>query len=157
MALLLVSLIGLAQQQAASAATSGGAGISASRQGDQAALLRITGKAQALEVRAGRALPVKFLSGDAGALAPTAHSLLVDQASPVQAVAAPAAMPLRQASTNQPRAPPFARAERSPTAPSNHSPFFRVAIRAAAAGRSAPRGAPFSEHAQCNASRHSRR
>src|SRR5689334_9412313 len=51
MALLLVSLIGLAQQQAASAATSGGAGISASRQGDQAALPRIAGKAQALEVR----------------------------------------------------------------------------------------------------------
>ena len=107
MALLLVSLIGLAQQQASSAATSGG-GISASRQGDHAALLRITGKAQALEVRAGRALPVKFLGGDAGALAPTAHSLLVGQASPIQAVAAPAAVSSRQPSTNQPRAPPFA-------------------------------------------------
>ncbi|MDX8537233.1 hypothetical protein RFM23_06310 [Mesorhizobium abyssinicae] len=108
MALLLVSLLGLAQQQAMSAAASGGAGISVARQGDQVALLRITGKTQALEIRAGRALPVKFLSSGTGALAPATLALLVDQVSPIQAVAAPAAAHSRQASSNQPRAPPFA-------------------------------------------------
>lgn len=110
MALLLVSLLGLAQSQvmASSAAAAGGAGISVARQADQVALLRITGKTRALEVRAGRALPVKFLNGDPGALAPAAHFLLIDRASPVQAVAAPAPLRLRQACANQPRAPPFA-------------------------------------------------
>ncbi|WP_292104668.1 hypothetical protein [Mesorhizobium sp.] len=108
MALLLVSLLGLAQQQAIGAAASGGAGISVARQGDQVALLRITGKTQALEIRAGRALPVKFLSGGTGALAPAVLALLVDQVSPIQAAAAPAAPHSRQASSNQPRAPPFA-------------------------------------------------
>ncbi|RVC73617.1 hypothetical protein EN745_32110 [Mesorhizobium sp. M4A.F.Ca.ET.022.05.2.1] len=98
--LLPVSLLGLAQQQAISAAASGGAGISLARQGDQVALPRITGKTQALELRAGRALPVQFLSSDAGALALAAHILLVDQNSPIQAAAAPAAISARQASTN---------------------------------------------------------
>ncbi|TGS80958.1 hypothetical protein EN818_30750, partial [Mesorhizobium sp. M3A.F.Ca.ET.175.01.1.1] len=93
---------------AISAAASCGAGISVARQGDQVALLRITGKTQALEIRAGRALPVKFLGSANGALAPATLALLVDQVSPIQAAAAPAATSARQASTNQPRAPPAA-------------------------------------------------
>lgn len=109
-ALLLVSLLGLAQSQvvASNAAVSGGAGISVTRQGDAVALLRVTGKTQALEVRAGRALPVKFVSGNPGTLAPSVDLLLADLASPVQPVAAPAVMLARQASANQPRAPPLA-------------------------------------------------
>ena len=109
-ALLLVSLLGLAQSQvvASNAAVSAGAGISVAPQGDAVALLRVTGKTQALEVRAGRALPVKFVSGNPGMLAPAVDLLLVDLASPTQSAAAPAIVPTRQAGANQPRAPPLA-------------------------------------------------
>ncbi|WP_145721805.1 hypothetical protein [Mesorhizobium tianshanense] len=106
MALLLLSLLCLVQSEATASTTavSGGASISMARQGDAVALLR--GKTQALEIRTGRPIPIKFAGGNPGALPPEAAFLLLDQALPVSAVAASATVPAPQASANQPRAPP---------------------------------------------------
>ncbi|WP_301006048.1 hypothetical protein [Mesorhizobium sp.] len=110
MALLVLALVGFAQAEvsASTAAASGGAGISASRQGETLALLRVTGKAQAVEVRAGRPLPIKLVNGNPGTLAPAPDFLAAGQALPAQASIVPAfvAAPLSRA--NQPRAPPTA-------------------------------------------------
>lgn len=108
MALLVLALVGFAQAEisASTATASGGAGISATRQGETLALLRITGKAQAVEVRAGRPLPIKLVSGNPGALHPAGDFLVAGQALPAQPSIVPAfaAAPLSLA--NQPRAPP---------------------------------------------------
>lgn len=105
-ALLLLSLLCLVQADATAA--SGGAGISAARQGDVAALLRITGKTHALEIRTARPVPIKFVSGTSGALAPEAAFLLLDRAPAVQVAFASAFVAPTRASANQPRAPPSA-------------------------------------------------
>jgi hypothetical protein len=109
-ALLLLSLLCLVQSDVttSTAATSGGAGVSMVRQGDVAALLSITGKTQGLEIRTGRPVPTKFVSGNPGVLPSEAAFLLVDQVSWVQAAALSATLHAPQASTNQPRAPPSA-------------------------------------------------
>lgn len=110
MALLLLSLLCLGQSEATASATavSGGAGISAARQGDVAALLRITGKTQALEIRTARPVPIKFVGGTPGALPPAAAFLLLDRLPTVQPAFASAFVSQPRASANQPRAPPSA-------------------------------------------------
>lgn len=106
MALLLLSLLCLVQSEAtaSAAAASGGAGITTARQGDAVMLPR--GKAQALEVRIGQPLPIKFVTGNPGALPPEYAFFLLNPASPVRAWAVHAFVPAPQASANQPRAPP---------------------------------------------------
>ncbi|WP_246505817.1 hypothetical protein [Mesorhizobium silamurunense] len=110
MALLVLALVGFAQAEvsASTAAASGGAGISATRQGETLALLRVTGKAQAVEARAGRPLPIKLVSGDPGTLAPVTDFLVAGQALPAQASIAPVFVAAPFSHANQPRAPPTA-------------------------------------------------
>ncbi|CCV14272.1 hypothetical protein [Mesorhizobium sp. STM 4661] len=106
MALLLLSLLCLVQSEATASATaaSGGAGITTARQGDAVALPR--GKAQPLEIRSGRLLPIKFVSGNPGALPPESAFFLLNRVSPVRASGVYAFVTAPQASANQPRAPP---------------------------------------------------
>jgi hypothetical protein len=108
MALLMLALLGFAQAgiSASAVSLSGGSSISAARQGDTVALLRTTGKAQALEVRASRPLPIKLVSGHPGALAPTSDFLIIGQALPAETGGTPAAGAATPSRTNQPRAPP---------------------------------------------------
>ena len=110
MALLMLALLSLAQTEisASTAPFSGGSSISAARQGDMIALLRTTGKAQALEVRASRPLPIKLVSGNPGALAPASDFLFIGQASPTEKGLAPVSASATGSRTNQPRAPPAA-------------------------------------------------
>lgn len=110
MALLMFALLGFAQAEISASAVSlpGGSSISAARQGDAVALLRTTGKAQALEVRAGRPLPIKLLSGNPGALAPTSDFLIIGQALPAEMGVAPLSGSAAASRANQPRAPPAA-------------------------------------------------
>ncbi|MCV3208616.1 hypothetical protein OHD62_26990 [Mesorhizobium sp. YC-39] len=106
MALLLLSLLCLVQSEAAASATaaSGGVGMTTARQDDAVAPLR--GKAQPLEIRSGRLLTIKFVSGNPGALPPESAFFLLNQVSPARAPAVYAFVPAPQASANQPRAPP---------------------------------------------------
>ena len=108
MALLMLALLSFAQAEISASALSlqGGSSISAARQGDTIALLRTTGKAQALEARAGRPLPIKLVSGNPGALAPAADFRVIGQALPAEMGVAPAAETATPLRTNQPRAPP---------------------------------------------------
>ena len=110
MALLLLSLLCLFQAEATASATAnlGGPSISTARQGDAVALLRVTAKAQGLEIRAGRPVPAKAVSGNAATIAPTTGFFLLDQALPVLAAAPSAFVPARRVHANQPRAPPSA-------------------------------------------------
>ncbi|CAN7458046.1 hypothetical protein [Mesorhizobium sp. LjNodule214] len=108
MALLLLSLLCLAQLEATASTkiVSGGAGISVARQGDAVALLRITGKMKAAEIRAARPLPTKFVGGDANTLRPEAGFLPLDQVSSVWALVVSLSVPAPRTRANQPRAPP---------------------------------------------------
>ncbi|CDX39779.1 conserved exported hypothetical protein [Mesorhizobium sp. ORS 3359] len=108
MALLMLALLGFAQAGISASAVSlqGGSSISAARQGDTIALLRTSGKTQALEVRASRPLPVKLVSGNPGALAPAADFLIIGQGLPAEMGVTPAAGTATPSRTNQPRAPP---------------------------------------------------
>ena len=110
MALLMLALLGFAQAGISASAVSlqGGSSISAARQGDTIALLRTAGKAQALEVRASRPLPVKLVGGNPGALVPASDFQVVGQALPVETGVTPVAASVTAARTNQPRAPPAA-------------------------------------------------
>ncbi|OHV89122.1 hypothetical protein ORS3428_02710 [Mesorhizobium sp. ORS 3428] len=110
MALLVLALAGYAQADvsASTAAVSGGAGISAARQGETLALPRISGKAQAVEVRAGRPLPIKLVSGNTGALVPASDVLIVGEGLPAGAGIVPPIEAAPLSHTNQPRAPPTA-------------------------------------------------
>ncbi|WP_292146050.1 hypothetical protein [Mesorhizobium sp.] len=110
MALLMLALLGFAQAgiSASAASFQGGSSISAARQGDTIALLRTSGKASALEVRASRPFPVKLASGNHGALAPASDFQVVGQALPVEMGVTPVAASVTAARTNQPRAPPAA-------------------------------------------------
>ncbi|QPC95222.1 hypothetical protein GA829_19825 [Mesorhizobium sp. INR15] len=110
MGLVLLALLCLGQPDVptVSGAASGGASISLERHGEAAALLRITGKAQALEVRAGRPVLVKYASGNPALLPPEAVFLLLGRALPADSGAAFETVSAPQASANQPRAPPTA-------------------------------------------------
>ncbi|MER9404424.1 hypothetical protein NKI36_10220 [Mesorhizobium caraganae] len=83
---LLLSLLGLFQVEATASATAnlGGPSISTVRQGDAIALQRVTAKAQGLEIRAGRPVPAKAVSGDAAAIALTAGFFLLDRTLPAE-------------------------------------------------------------------------
>jgi hypothetical protein len=109
-ALLMLALLSFAQAEISASAVpfSGGSSISAARQGDTIALLRATGKAQALEVRAGRPLPVKLVSGNPDALAPASDFLIIGQALPAEMGVTPVRGSATASRTNQPRAPPAA-------------------------------------------------
>src|SRR5689334_22610192 len=110
MALLMLALLSFAQSEvsASTASISGGPGISAARQGDAVALLRVASKAQALEARAGRPLPAKLVSGNPGVLAPASDFLVVGHAWPAEAGSLPAFVAEPSSHANQPRAPPAA-------------------------------------------------
>ena len=110
MALLMLALLGFAQAGISASAVSlqGGSSISAARQGDTIALLRTSGKAQALEVRASRPLPVKLVSGNPGALVPAAEFLVIGQALTAEIGVTPWARTATPSRANQPRAPPAA-------------------------------------------------
>lgn len=88
----------------------GGASIGVERSGEVAALLRVTNKSQALEVRGARPVLAKF-TGSHPAL-PAAETVLLRLAptSPAVFVAGHGAISASRASTNQPRAPPSAQA-----------------------------------------------
>jgi hypothetical protein len=109
MALLMLALVAFVQAElsASTAAISSGAGVSATRQGDAVALLRITGKAQVAEVRAGRP-PVKLVSGNPGPLAAASGLSIIGQAPPAEPAVIVAAAVAPPAHANQPRAPPTA-------------------------------------------------
>jgi hypothetical protein len=108
MALLVLALLSFAQAEISASAVSlqGPSSISAARQGDTIALLRTTGKAQALEVRANRPLPIKLVGDNPGALEPPADFLVIGRASPAEIGVTPAAGIATPSRTNQPRAPP---------------------------------------------------
>ena len=108
MALLMLALLGFAQAEisASSVSLQGGSSISAARQGDAIAVLRTTGKAQALEVRASRPLPIKLVSGNPGALAPASNFLVIAQVLPAEMGITPVSASATASRTNQPRAPP---------------------------------------------------
>ncbi len=110
MALLLLALLSLFQAEATVSVTAnlGGPSISTARQGDAVALLRVTAKAHGLEIRAGRPVPAKAVSGNAAAIAPVTGFFLLDQALPVLASAPSAFISVPRAHANQPRAPPSA-------------------------------------------------
>ncbi len=110
MALLMLALLSFAQADvsASTASISGGAGVSAHRQGDTIALLRTSGKTQAVEVRSGRPLPTKLTSGNPGSLAPTSELLAIGHALPAEAGKAPVLVAVARSHTNQARAPPTA-------------------------------------------------
>ena len=110
MALLLLSLLSLFQAEATASATAnlGGPSISTARQGDAVALLRVTAKAQGLEIRAGRPVPAKAVSGNAAAIASTTGFFLLDRTLPVLTAAPSAFVVVPRVHANQPRAPPSA-------------------------------------------------
>jgi len=109
-ALLMLALLAFAQADisSSSVAASGSPSISSARQGDMVALPRIAGKTQALEVRVGRPLSVKLVSGNPGALLPTSEFFVLGKASPVKTAVVPAFAVAPPAHANQPRAPPTA-------------------------------------------------
>ncbi|WP_246688436.1 hypothetical protein [Mesorhizobium sp. CU3] len=109
-ALLMLALLALAQADisASQIGAAGSPSISSARQGDTIALPRGAGKAQGLEVRVGRPLPVKLVSGNPGALLPASEFLILCKASPVKTAVVLAFAAAPQARTNQPRAPPAA-------------------------------------------------
>ncbi|NUS19637.1 MAG: hypothetical protein HOQ25_07580 [Mesorhizobium sp.] len=109
-ALLMLAVLAFAQADvsARQIGVAGGASISSARQGDTIALPRVAGKAQGLEVRAGRPLPIKLVSGNPGALLPASEFFILRKASPAKTAAALALAAAPRAHTNQPRAPPIA-------------------------------------------------
>ena len=88
----------------------GGAGVGVERSGEVAALLRVTNKAQALEVRTARPMLAKFTGGHPALPAPQAVFLWLDRTSPAAPVAGSGTVSAPSASTNQPRAPPSTQA-----------------------------------------------
>lgn len=87
-------------------AAQGGASVGVERAGEVAALLRITGKAQAMEVRAVRPVLAKFASGHPALPVPDALVLWFEGA-PQATIAAEFKTVFAPApNANQPRAPP---------------------------------------------------
>ncbi|RVA21458.1 hypothetical protein EN935_31765 [Mesorhizobium sp. M7D.F.Ca.US.004.03.1.1] len=83
-----------------------GARIGVERSGEVAALLRVTGKVQALEVRAVRPALVKFAGAHPALPVPDAVFPGVERTLPGAAVSGYGAASAPRAGTNQPRAPP---------------------------------------------------
>ncbi|QKD03572.1 hypothetical protein [Mesorhizobium loti] len=88
----------------------GGASVGLERSGEVAALLRVTNKAQALEVRAARPALAKFAGGHPALPAPQAVFLRLNLTSPAVSVAGYGAVSAPSATSNQPRAPPSTQA-----------------------------------------------
>lgn len=87
-----------------------GASVGLQRSGEVAALLRVTNKAQALEVRTARPVLAKFVGFHPTLPAPQAVFLYLDRISPAAPVAGSGMVSALCASTNQPRAPPSTQA-----------------------------------------------
>ncbi|MFC3323547.1 hypothetical protein [Mesorhizobium cantuariense] len=83
-----------------------GASVGVERSGEVAALLRVTGKAHALEVRVGRPALIKFTGGHAALPVPNAVFPGVERTPSRAVVSGYGATSASRASTNQPRAPP---------------------------------------------------
>ena len=88
----------------------GGASVGVERSGEVAALLRVTNKAQALEVRSTRPVLAKFAGGYPALPAPQAVFLWLAPISPAVVVAGSGTVSAASANTNQPRAPPSTQA-----------------------------------------------
>jgi hypothetical protein len=88
----------------------GSASVGVERSGEAAALLRVTNKAQAVEVRTARPLLAKFAGGHPALPAPETVFLWLAPTSPAVVVAGHGTVSAPCTSTNQPRAPPFAQA-----------------------------------------------
>lgn len=88
----------------------GGASVGLERSGEVAALLRVTNKAQGLEVRSARPVLAKFAGGHPALPARQAVFLWLAPISQAVVVAGHGALSAPRASTNQPRAPPFTQA-----------------------------------------------
>lgn len=88
----------------------GGASVGLERSGEVAALLRVTNKAQALEIRTARAVLAKFAGGHPALPVPQAVFPWLAPMSPEVVVAGSGTVSAPRASTNQPRAPPFTQA-----------------------------------------------
>ncbi|UVK52538.1 hypothetical protein DBIPINDM_005932 [Mesorhizobium sp. AR02] len=88
----------------------GGASVGLERSGEVAALLRVTNKAQALEIRSARPVLAKFAGFLPALPAPQAVFLWLAPTLPAAVVAGSGAVSAPGASTNQPRAPPFTQA-----------------------------------------------
>ena len=82
MVLLAMLCLGRPEVPAFADAASGGASVGVERSGEVAALLRVTGKAQALEVRAVRPVLAKFASGHPALPVPEAVFLRFERTSP---------------------------------------------------------------------------
>ncbi|TPK98069.1 hypothetical protein FJ934_04915 [Mesorhizobium sp. B2-4-12] len=82
----------------------GGASVGLERSGEAAALLRVTNKAQALEVRGARPVLAKSASGHPALPAPQAAFFRFDPILPAVFIADHGGAP--SISSNQPRAPP---------------------------------------------------
>lgn len=106
MVLLAMLCLGRPDVPAFADAASGGASIGLERFGEAAALLRVTGKAQALEVRAGRPALAKFASGHPALPVLDAVFPWLERISPKTAVSGYEAPSGPRANAHQPRAPP---------------------------------------------------
>ncbi|WP_421912775.1 hypothetical protein [Mesorhizobium sp.] len=106
--LLLFALLCLGQPGAPrfSGAGSDGPSLSLERSGEAAALLRVAGKVQALEVRSGRPVFAKFAGGNPALLSPAPDFLLLDRTSLVDRLVVPAVSTVPRSNANRPRAPP---------------------------------------------------
>lgn len=106
--LVLFALLCLGQPGAPtfSSTDTGGASLSLEQHGEAAALLRVTGKVQALEVRTGRSVFAKFAGGNPALLPPEPQFLLLDRTSLAERFAARAAVAAPRSNANRPRAPP---------------------------------------------------
>ncbi|MER9840570.1 hypothetical protein NKJ59_04870 [Mesorhizobium australicum] len=87
----------------------GGASIGLERSGEVAALLRVTSKAQALEVRGARPVIAKFAGGHPTLSVPQAVFRRLAPTSREMSVAGRGPVSAPRVSTNQPRAPPSIR------------------------------------------------
>jgi hypothetical protein len=106
MVLLAMLCLGRPDVPAFADAASGGASIGLERSGEVAALLRVTGKAQALEVRTARPALVKFASGHAALPVLDAVFLWLERTSPKAVISGYGASSGPRANAHQPRAPP---------------------------------------------------
>lgn len=106
MVLLAMLCLGRPDVPAFADAGSGGASIGLERSGEVAALLRVTGKAQALEVRAAQPALVKFASGHAALPVLDAVFLWLERTSPKAVISGYGAPSGPRANAHQPRGPP---------------------------------------------------
>ena len=106
MVLLAMLCLGRPDVPAFAGGAQGGASVGLERSGEVAALLRVSGKAQALEVRAVRPALVKFAGGHPALPAPDVVFPGVERTPPGAVVSSYGATSAPRAGTNQPRAPP---------------------------------------------------